>query len=267
MMSVIKWSGSKRSQAKVIVDEIRKINFETYYEPFLGSGAVLGELKPKSAVVSDIYEPLIGLWQLVKKNPEELSRRYEEMWLSLQSTGYTYYYSVRDKFNSNHLSEDLLFLSRTCVNGLIRFNSKGEFNNALHHSRKGMEPTKLAKIIKEWSVLLKDYKIIAGDYREITKNATAKDLIYLDPPYFNNKNRYLENIDHKIFVEYLEELNSRGIKYVLSYDGRSESRIYNHEIPRHLYKRKLEIKSGLSAFKKLQDKTRDMVHESLYVNF
>lgn len=267
MMSFIKWSGSKRSQAKSIVEEIRKIKFETYYEPFLGSGAVVGELKPGKAVLSDIYEPLVKLWNEIQDCPLEVAQTYSKQWHELQDIGYLYFNEVRDNFNTVHDPRELLFLSRTCVNGLIRFNGKGEFNNAYHHSRKGMAPDRLSAIISEWHTLIKDYSVKHGDYREITKNAASKDIIYLDPPYFNNKNRYLENIDHQKFVEYLEELNNRSVKFVLSYDGHSESKIYEHVIPPNLYKRKLMLNSGLSAFRKVQDKTKDSVHESLYINF
>ncbi|HEX8763276.1 MAG TPA: Dam family site-specific DNA-(adenine-N6)-methyltransferase [Candidatus Saccharimonadales bacterium] len=267
MMSFVKWSGSKRSQAKSIVEEISKIDFDTYYEPFLGSGAVLGRLKPKKAVCSDIYEPLIELWKLIRDNPEKVVSNYTKQWEKLQEIGHLYFYEVRDRFNAKKNPLDLLFLSRTCVNGLIRFNKAGQFNNALHHSRKGMAPKKLEAIINEWSKLLKYYDIEQGDYRELTASATKNDLVYLDPPYFNNKNRYLENIDHAKFIEYLEKLNQKGVKFVLSYDGHSESKTYAHLIPPHLYKRKIMLHSGLSAFRKVQDKTKDTVHESLYINF
>jgi DNA adenine methylase len=267
MMSFIKWSGSKRSQAKNIVEEISKIKFDTYYEPFLGSGAVVGELKPKKAVLSDIYEPLVKLWKEIQDCPSDVAYTYSEQWYELQDIGYLYFNEVRANFNKVHDPRELLFLSRTCVNGLIRFNGKGEFNNAYHHSRKGMSPDKLAKIIDEWHALIKEYEIVHGDYRDVTKNVTNKDIVYLDPPYFNNKNRYLENIDHEKFVNYLKELNDKSIKFVLSYDGHSESKVYEHLIPKELYKRKLTLHSGLSAFKKVQDKTMDTVHESLYLNF
>lgn len=267
MMSFIKWSGSKRSQAKTIVSIINELEFDTYYEPFLGSGAILGELKPKKAVVSDIYEPLVELWNEIKNNPKSVIKNYERQWNDLQEIGHTYFYKVRERFNSDKDPLDLLFLSRTCVNGLIRFNSQGQFNNALHHSRKGMNPQRFEEIVNHWHQLIKGYKICTGDYRLITKSATKNDIIYLDPPYFNNKNRYLENIDHEAFFEYLRELNNRSIRYVLSYDGHSESKTYDHPLPEDLYKRHLKVHSGLSAFRKVQDKQKDTVHESLYINF
>lgn len=267
MISFIKWSGSKRSQAKSIVAEINKLHFETYYEPFIGSGAIMGELAPKSAVGGDIYSPLIKLWEEIRDNPAKVAADYKMQWNKLQKEGYLYYYQVRDRFNKFQSPHDLLFLSRTCVNGLIRFNSKGEFNNSLHHSRKGMNPDRLERIIHQWSGRIQGYKFLSKDYRETTKFATKNDIVYLDPPYFNNKNRYLENIEYDKFIEYLRDLNSRSVRYIISYDGHTDTKVYEHHIPEDLYARKVLLSSGLSAFRKTQNKTKDMVYESLYMNF
>jgi len=267
VISFIKWSGSKRSQSKVITSEIRSVNFKTYYEPFVGGGSIYGSLKPKKATISDAYKPLVDLWILLRDDPEVVISTYKKNWLKLQSQGHTYFTEVRTRFNKDKDPLDLLFLSRTCVNGLIRFNKKGEFNNTLHHSRPGMHPDRFEKIAMEWSEILVNTSIGRADYRKATASAVKGDLIYLDPPYFNNKDRYLENIDHELFVDYLRDLNSRSIKFVLSYDGFSESKAYTHNIPSEIYKRKLNVKSGLSAFKKVQDKKSDLVHESLYLNF
>jgi len=165
VISFIKWSGSKRSQAKMIVKEIKKNQFATYYEPFLGSGAILGELNPSRAIGGDIYGPLIGLWLDIRDSPDEVVKNYRLQWQKLQDQGHTYFYEVRNRFNKNHDPRDLLFLSRTCVNGLIRFNAKGEFNNSLHHSRKGMNPDTLEKIITRWSEVIQHDEFLCGDYR------------------------------------------------------------------------------------------------------
>jgi DNA adenine methylase len=267
VISFIKWSGSKRSQAKAIVAAINEIKFHTYFEPFIGSGAILGELSPEHAVGGDIYSPLINLWKEIRDNPAQIAADYQSQWEMLQDRGHLYFYEVRDRFNKYQSPYDLLFLSRTCVNGLIRFNAKGEFNNSLHHSRKGMNPKTLEKIVYDWSKRIQGHEFINGDYRETTRNATENDLVYLDPPYFNNKNRYLENIEYEKFIDYLRDLNQRSVKFILSYDGHTDTKVYTHHIPEDLYKRKILLSSGLSAFRKTQDKASDMVYESLYINF
>ena len=262
---VIKWSGSKRSQLKTILSYVPK--FETLYEPFVGSCAVTYAISPFKGICGDIYKPLIEFWNAVKYSPKQLADSYEIRWSQLQNDGYTTFYKIRDRFNKAPNPEDLLFLSRTCVNGLIRFNKNGEFNNALHHTRKGIDPNRLRKVIMEWSSKIQGISFQNVDYRESTKNATSNDFIYLDPPYFNNKARYCSDIDYDTFIEYLRDLNSRGIKYALSYDGYRGDKNYMVELPKDVYQRHIMIKSGPASFRKVIDKTNEAVYESLYLNF
>ena len=265
MSPVIKWSGSKRSQARTIVSLLPE--FETYFEPFLGGGSVLIQSRSKNAVCGDICKPLIEFWNLIKDNPTEIIKDYTKMWHVLQDEGYTAYYKIRDRFNANPNPSDLLFLSRTCVNGLIRFNREGKFNNSLHHTRKGINPKTLENIILQWSKCIQNYKFIIGNDTETTKLATKKDFIYLDPTYFNNIGRYYGRIIFEDFIDYLEELDSRNIKYAFSYDGFRGKKNYMVDIPKHVYKRKILLDSGNSSFKKVIDKQNQSVKESFYMNF
>jgi DNA adenine methylase len=262
---LIKWSGSKRTQAYEIVRTFPC--FSTYYEPFLGGGSVLYLTNPKKVICGDICKPLISLWLLVKNNPNELVKSYKNHWDALQKEGYTYYYKVRDAFNEYHSPLDLFFLSRTCVNGLIRFNKKGQFNNSLHHTRKGIHPDRIKKIILIWSEKIQNVEFVEGDYRDTTKSATEEDFIYLDPPYFNTKGRYYGKINFDEFVTYLDDLNKRGIKYALSLDGIRANKIYSIDLPKRLYKQHFLIESGNSPFKKVMDNEIQKVKESLYLNF
>jgi len=262
----IKWSGSKRSQADKIIKYFPE-NINVYYEPFLGGGSILSRLSPAKAVCSDIYAPLIDIWCLAKNNPKRLINEYRKEWENLQNNGYRHYYFVRDRFNKKKSASDLLFLSRTCVNGLIRFNQNGEFNNSLHHSRKGINPDRLEAIIYNLSEIIKNYDFCSQDYNEILKTVKKDDFVYLDPPYFYTKGRYIEKIDHEKFLEFLKSLNKKGVKFALSYDGTRDNKDYKIKIPKHLYKKHLLIESGNSPFRKLQDKKNEMVRESLYLNY
>lgn len=261
---VIKWSGSKSSQATYIASLVP--NFNTYFEPFIGGGSVLYAINPKHAVCGDICRPLIDLWNLIKLSPETLLQYYSKQWEELQ-IDYMEYYRARDRFNSNKNPYDFLFLTRTCVNGLIRFNSKGEFNNSLHYTRKGIDPLSLKKIILEWSSKIQGVNFICGDYRDTTKEAREGDFIYLDPPYFNTKGRYFGKIEYQDFFEYLDDLNKRGIKYALSFDGKRGNHDYIVDVPQELYKRKELILSGKSTFRKVIDSISEEVYESLYLNW
>lgn len=263
---VIKWSGSKRSQAPYIVNFFPD-DYGTYYEPFVGSGAVLYYGKPQKAIAGDICEPLVALWKAIQTDPETLIDHYTLYWNKLKDDGYQTFYEVRDRFNQDKDPRDLFFLSRTCVNGLIRFNSKGEFNNSLHHTRRGIEPGRVAEIIRDWGRMLSHVEFRFGDYRVTTSDATRGDMIYLDPPYFNTRGRYYGRIDYPEFLEYLEYLNKNEIKFILSYDGKRGSKDYNTVLPSGLYKRKYLVKSGNAPFKKVMDGKSEMVEEALYLNW
>ena len=268
MKPVIKWSGSKRSQASEILKNAPQ-RYNRYFEPFLGGGSILYFLAPANAVCGDICEPLIALWNEIKNHPVELADAYRVRWKRLQNEGYTAYYKIRDDFNMSKSPEDLLFLSRTCVNGLIRFNTNGEFNNSLHHTRPGINPDKLEEIIEDWSKHIKDVCFVADDYKKTSAEAKAGDFVYLDPPYFHTVGRYYgtRSIDFEEFLDYLEELNQKGVKFMLSFDGKRGDTDYTVEIPRDLYKRHLFLESGNSSFKKVMDKQNQQVLESLYMNY
>ena len=266
MKPVIKWSGSKRSQAPAILSFFPN-SFSTYFEPFLGGGSMLYAVNPSHSVCGDICTPLIDLWKEIRDNPDVLAYEYGIRWNRLQNEGYTAYYDIRDDFNKNKSPYDLLFLSRTCVNGLIRFNDKGEFNNSLHYSRKGINPDTLKKIIFDWSDRIQSTEFMAEDYEATTAQATNQDIIYLDPPYFHTKGRYFGTIDHDRFLNYLEKLNQKGIKYLLSFDGKRGKEDYTVDIPKELYKRHELLPSGNSTFKKVIDKEAEQVYESLYMNY
>jgi len=261
----IKWSGSKRSQ----VDEILKLipSFETYYEPFIGGGSIAYAVSPENGICGDVCQPLVDFWNKVKNSPNEIADSYAERWHRLQNEGYTTFNIIRDQFNSSQNAEDLLFLSRTCVNGLIRFNKQGKFNNGLHHTRKGINPETLRSILRDWSNRIQGLTFIHGDYRETTKKITERDFIYLDPPYFNNGSRYFGRIDYEAFIDFLRELNSKGVKFLLSYDGTRGDHNYIVDLPKELYKHHRLIPSGNASFRKVMDGQNEMVMESLYWNF
>ena len=243
---VIKWSGSKRTQAKEILKNIPG-SFNMYYEPFIGGGSILYALSPEKAICEE----------------------YRFRWNRLQSEGYTAYYEIRDNFNKSKSPEDLLFLSRTCVNGLIRFNANGDFNNSLHHTRPGIHPDTLTSIIYDWAEHIKGATFFVDDYKKTTENAKSGDFIYLDPPYFHTVGRYygISSINFDEFIEYLDDLNQRGINYMLSFDGKRGETDYTVELPHKLYKRHIFIASGNSSFKKVIDKESQLVYESLYMNY
>lgn len=264
--SLIKWTGSKRSQVETIVSFIPTHN--RYFEPFLGSGAVLYRMARPSSEVGDVYGPLIDLWNLVQSNPETLIENYTQQWYALQDSLPLYFYKVRKRFNTTPNAFDLNFLARTCVNGIIRFNSDGKFNNSFHLSRPGMNPGHYASIVKLWHIALRGVSIRCADYEETLSDAKAGDFAYLDPPYLGNRQRYTQSLDFDRFISVLEGLNRRGVKWALSFDGRrGDILLDSRALPDRLYKRRMLIASGNSAVRKVLGGSVEAVQESLYVNY
>jgi len=263
--SLLKWTGSKRSQATRIASYAPAFN--RYYEPFIGGGALLYLMAKPGAVAADIYAPLTAFWIMVRDEPERLIADYARQWAALQADLPGYFYIVRDRFNRTRQPEDLNFLMRTCVNGIVRFSKKGDFNNSFHLSRKGMLPHRFAGIVRSWTDKLRGVEVRTGDFEETIADAHAGDFVYLDPPYAGNKQRYIGDLDASRFFDVLDRLNRRGVRWALSFDGVRGSTIYDHTIPSDIYRRKVLLNSGYSAVTKVLNGPVEMVTESLYLNY
>lgn len=266
---VIKWSGSKRSVAGILCKLWPRVDSESrYFEPFVGGGSMLPVRPIKEGVAGDTIKELVDLWVEIRDRPEEVVKHYARLWRQRQSEGHTVFYRVRERFNKERNPLDLLFLSRTCVNGLIRFNAKGEFNNSLHHTRPGIHPDRLSEIVSSWSRVLSGVNFLAGDYRETLGSVKAGDLIFLDPPYAGTRGRYHPDyFDFEDFYKELERLNSIGAHWMLTLDGQAGARTYGGQIPDSLYRASISIPTGNSPFTRLMNTSLDGVVESVYFNF
>lgn len=268
----VKWSGSKRSQAKEIVENLPK-EINIYYEPFCGGCSVLRQLlnsdiKVNEYICSDINKDLINLWNKIKENPYELALNYENLWNKLNKDDdkerkKRFFEEVRARYNLSHNESDFLFIMRTTTKGMPRYNKKGEFNNSFHITRNGIKPNTLCKILQEWSSILqeKNVNFLHKDYLEITSK--EDDVLYLDPPYFHTKGMYFGRIDYKEFFKWLKE--QKGY-YLLSFDGISGVEDNTYDLPKELYSEHKYLKSGNSSFKRIIGKSKNsMVYESLYL--
>lgn len=222
--------------------------------------------RPKS-VGGDIYSPLISFWKMVRDDPSRIVEDYAIQWAALQGDLPNYYYVVRDRFNAEQRPEDLNFLMRTCVNGIVRFSKKGDFNNSFHLSRKGMLPDRFKKIVWEWSARIRGIIFRNGDFEETTEDAKSGDFIYLDPPYVGNKQRYIGDLDVDRFYNFLDNLNQRNIKWALSFDGNRGQTEYDHTLPPGIFKRVERLNSGHSAVAKVLNGPLEVVTESLYLSY
>ena len=233
------------------------------------------------AIAGDIYEPLIGLWMEFQRAPHAVVQNYRLQWTALTDELETlmkagicggkglpaYYYAVRDRFNASQDPLDLHFLTRTCVNGIIRFNKAGKFNNSFHLTRRGIHPNRLSKIVRDWHPFIDQTKFVAQDYRETLELALPGDLAYLDPPYMGTNQRYAATVVYDELYAELENLNRKGVYWMLSLDGHRGGVDYPGNIPESLYSVKLSIRNGHSSLHKVLNNQIEEVTESLYLNF
>lgn len=262
---VIKWTGSKRKIAPIITQHIP--DSKKYFEPFIGGGSMLPFRKIQNAIAGDIIPELVELWKAIKNEPEKVATEYKARWESLQKN-WKFYYEARESFNKQKDPYNFLFLTRTCVNGMIRYNDKGEFNNSLHLTRPGINPKTLHNIVLKWSYFLKDVEFVLSDYSDTLEAVTKNDFVFLDPPYGGTKDRYTrEEFNLEKFYKELERLNSVGAKWILTFDGVAGEREYKYDLPKEIYKHKIYLKTGNSPFTKMMRTTIDAVYESVYLNF
>lgn len=271
---VIKWSGSKRSQAEEIIKFFPK-NINTYFEPFCGGASVFrslinSDIQINNYVLSDINQDLICLWETIKNKPNEIIYHYERLWKELNKDSNIerkkeFYNHIRENFNKNHNPYDFMFIMRTTTNGMPRYNKNGDFNNSFHITRNGIQPDTLKEIVYSWCKILNDNNVqfICCDYRKI--NPEKSDFIYLDPPYANTKGMYYGGIDCDILFNYLRDLRC---SYLLSFDGISGDIDNTYSVPNDVYDKHIYITSGNSSFKRTIGKNKEaIVQESLYVKY
>ncbi len=227
MKPFLKWVGGKRQ----LLPEIRKYipkEYSCYIEPFVGAGAVFMDLKPQTLVINDKNEELIICYQVIKNNVNELIeelKSYEnnkEFFLRIRSLDREDSYKNLSKVKK---AARIIYLNKTCFNGLYRVNQKGYFNVPFG---KYANPTILDKDnLKEISEYLNsvDVKIFNKDFSNILKEVKSGDFVYLDPPYdpisktanFTgySKDKF-DKDDQKKIKELLDSLNKKGAKWLLS---------------------------------------------------
>ncbi len=185
----LKWAGGKGQLLK----EIRKYiprEFGTYFEPFVGAGAVLFDLQPPRAVINDANEELINCYRVIKSNPEELIKLAAE---HERNDSKDYFIRLREldrgKPGLRALTPEaraarVLYLNKTCFNGLFRVNRDGQFN-APYGKRDKSPQVVNPEVIRAVSCYLNEarVKIRSGDFREAVTGAAAADFVYFDPPY------------------------------------------------------------------------------------
>ena len=267
------YQGSKRNLASAILGYFPEA-VGTLVEPFAGSAAITlaaaAANLAASFVINDSNQPLAELWRAIIKAPDGLARQYESLWRAQHSNRRRFYDEVRDEFNRTGKPDHLLYLLARCVKAAVRYNANGGFNQSPDNRRMGMLPATMRENILATSALLRGRTECSSlDYKEVVANAATPDLIYMDPPYQGvcgeRDPRYLKSVLFDEFVEVLETLNSRGISYLVSYDGRTGDKVHGRQLPKHLGLHFVELEAGRSSQATLLGRN-ELTVESLYLS-
>ena len=226
---MLKWVGGKRQLLSEIVPMIDG-RCSTYVEPFVGGGAVLFSMQPEKAIINDYNHELINVYEMVRDNLDEL---LEVLRIHASKNSSDYYYEVRalDREDSYKLMTNveraarIIYLNKTCYNGLYRVNSSGQFNSP--YGRYKNPNIVNEAVLRAISMYFNtnDIRIIKGDYRESLKDLEQDSFVYLDPPYMpisssSSFTGYTEGgFGYSSQVQLKEEcdkLTQQGIRFVQS---------------------------------------------------
>lgn len=225
----LKWVGGKRK----LIPEIKKmlpggLSKYTYYEPFVGGGALLFDLQPTQAVINDSNEELINVYTVIRDHPKELIDE-----LKKHKNIPEYFYEIRsmdrkpifNNISNIERASRIIYLNKTCYNGLYRVNNSGKFNSPFG---KYKNPNIVNEsVIKAVSNYLNNaqVEILNVDYEVALRNVSKNAFVYLDPPYHpisksSNFTGYVRGgwgeKDQLRLRDICNNLNKKGVKFLLS---------------------------------------------------
>jgi DNA adenine methylase len=262
---LLKWVGNKQRFAHEIVSYFPK-HFNTYYEPFLGSGAVLGTLTPKRAVASDSFKPLIEIWQTLRTQPEILKSWYAERWHATRNSDKLKEYErIKASYNANPNAADLLFLSRSCYGGVVRFRQADGYMSTPCGIHDPISPESFAQRVDIWHQRTAGTTFLHQEYEAAMNDAAEEDLIYCDPPYtFTQSILYgAQSFALANLFEVIRQCKQRGVYVALSIDGTKKSGDFVCDIhmPEGLFEREILVNCGRSMLKRFQMNGRTLESE------
>jgi DNA adenine methylase len=241
-LSFVKWAGAKRGSMAAIVHALPD-HYGAYFDPFAGSGTVFHELRPTGRVVlGDINQELMTTYQVIRDDVEPLIAA-----LQRHVNTREHFSHIRGidpaQLSPVECAARFIFLNKTCYNGLYRVNSGGAFNVPYGYIARAHVCDEAT--LRRWAALLRDVELRTGDYREILSEASAGDLVYLDPPYLRATRstagavryhaRDFDQDAHRELADVFRQLDRRGCHLIASNANLPEvHRLYDGYIIRAL---------------------------------
>ncbi|TAE22832.1 MAG: Dam family site-specific DNA-(adenine-N6)-methyltransferase [Candidatus Kapaibacterium sp.] len=202
----LKCQGIKTKLVPWIQDSVSLTSDTIWHEPFMGSGVVGFNVRPRRAVFSDTNPHIIRFYQALQERsitPGIAQQFLEEEGARLSEHGQAHYYAVRERFNTTQNPLDFLFLNRSCFNGIMRFNRKGAYNVPFGHKPERFAKAYITKIVNQIDYVAKccveyDWRFVCQDFRTaLAQTAFAQtnstSLIYCDPPYIGRHTDYYDS--------------------------------------------------------------------------
>ncbi|HPI21091.1 MAG TPA: Dam family site-specific DNA-(adenine-N6)-methyltransferase [Candidatus Kapabacteria bacterium] len=220
----IKCQGIKTKLVQFILENISELKYNRWIEPFMGSGVVGFNARPKNAIFADINPHLINFYNAIKNN--NVNSSIAKLFLieegkKLENKGQEYYIEVRERFNRTNESLDFLFLNRSSFNGLLRFNRNGKYNVPFGHKPKRFSQSYITKITNQIEYVQKAIKIynwefVCKDFRQTLNLISKDDIVYCDPPYFGRHVDYYNSWTELDEDDLINMLNNNKFNYILS---------------------------------------------------
>ncbi|MGB7190854.1 MAG: DNA adenine methylase [Acidobacteriaceae bacterium] len=253
---LLKWIGNKQKHAQWIVPYFPD-RFDTYFEPFLGSGGVLGVLAPRRAVASDVFAPLIEIWQTLHRDKELLKSQYSERYALIARMGkQTAYDFVLSSYNARPNGADLLFLCRACYGGVVRFRKSDGFMSTPAGIHDPIPAESFGRRVDLWSARTRGTKFLLADFAETMAGAQDGDFIYCDPPYVDSQTILYgaQSFSIERLFQAIGACKARGARVALSIDGTKYSgkKLCDVRVPEGLFEREIFVGLGRSMLKRFQ---------------
>lgn len=220
----LKCQGIKTQLVEWIKDHAVLGENGTWIEPFMGSGVVGFNVRPKRAIFSDVNPHIINFYNAIKdgKITAGIVKEFlEKEGTLLKEKGEDHYYEVRERFNKDGDSLDMLFLNRACFNGVMRFNKKGGFNVPFGHKPERFAKAYITKITNQIKYVADalsqyDWKFVCQDFKKTISLASQGDFVYCDPPYIGRHVDYFNSWSEESEQELYDSLNATPAKFILS---------------------------------------------------
>jgi DNA adenine methylase len=252
---LLKWVGNKQRFAHEIVHYFPR-TYGTYYEPFVGSGAVLGTLAPPYAIASDMLKPLIDIWQTLQQSPETIKAWYRQHWVACEMGDKVQEYErIKASYNEHPNGADLLFLSRACYGGVVRFRRDGYMSTPCGvHSP--MHPDNFAKHVDLWHQRVRHTIFLHSDFEAVMRRAEPGDIVYCDPPYFDTQSILYgsQSFSLERLFATIADCKARGVYVALSIDGTKKTgkRQLQIALPEDVFVREVNVNCGRSMLRRFQ---------------